>query len=70
MRAPNREWAGIWAGPERNTVIARLASRVIAWPLAGVETGRSRGTWDCIQQFRDRGKAVIIREFWTWPKPA
>jgi hypothetical protein len=60
------KWAGRWAGPERNTMIARLAQRVIAWPASPefpeVEREKSSGTWNCVDQFRGRGKPVDVRE--------
>jgi hypothetical protein len=65
-RKVNGEWAGKWAGPERNTIIARLAHRVIAWPGSPADTPEERqlsaGTWNCIDQFRERGKPVEVRD--------
>ena len=65
-RQVNGKWAGHWAGPERNTVVARLAQRVMAWPASPefpeVEREKSSGTWNCVDQFRERGKPVDIRE--------
>ena len=58
---------GLFAGPERNTVVARLANRVIAWPATPKEDREhSKGTWNAIDQFRERGKQVVVREVaWT-----
>jgi hypothetical protein len=68
VRKVNGRWAGLWAGPERNDMIARLAHRVIAWPLEPRETGRSAGTWGCVDKFMKRNKPVSVREWWKWPK--
>lgn len=61
---------GRGAGPERNQMIARLASQVIAWPAASRDTPAERqlstGTWNCVEQFEARGKLVDIRDSaWT-----
>lgn len=65
-RKVNGKWAGPWAGPERNEMIARLAHRVIAWPGSPRDTAENRkqsaGTWDCVERFEKRGKPVDIRE--------
>ena len=63
---------GRGAGPERNTIIARLAQRVIAWPASPRETPEDRqlsaGTWNCVEQFEGRGKPVEIRkDAWNTP---
>ena len=51
--------AGKRAGPERNTVVARLANRAVAWPASDPEHRElSAGTWNCIDQFLARGKDV------------
>lgn len=54
------------AWPERNQMIARLAQRVIAWPAApefpATEREMSAGSWNCVDQFRERGKPVDVRE--------
>lgn len=58
---------GLRAGPERNTVVVRLANRGIAWP-ATPENNRekSAGTWNVVDQFRERGKSVDVRSVaWT-----
>ena len=54
---------GLGAGPERNTVIARLAHKVIAWPATPKEDREhSKGSWNCIEQFESRGKEAVVRE--------
>jgi hypothetical protein len=58
---------GPQAGPERNTLIARLAQRVIAWPATprdGPNADRrgSAGTWNCVEQFESRKKPVVVRD--------
>jgi len=62
---------GLRAGPERNTVIARLANRVIAWPAASNATPddrkQSAGTWSAIDLFAARGKSVDVRDV-AWRK--
>lgn len=54
------------AGPARNEVIARLAVRAVAWPLAprypAESRSKSRGTWDCVERFESRAKPVEVRE--------
>ena len=62
VRKVDGEWAGDWAGPERNAMIARLAQRAVAWPLCPEDEGRSRGTWNCVGQFIQRGKPVEVRD--------
>lgn len=66
VRKLDGDWAGPWAGPERNTLIARLAHRVMAWPATPEwpeeEREKSAGTWNCVDQFRSRGKPVDVRE--------
>jgi hypothetical protein len=68
VRKVDGKWAGLWAGPERNEVIARLAHRVVAWPRDTRDTGMSAGTWNCVDQFVKRGKSVSVREHWRWSK--
>jgi hypothetical protein len=59
------KWAGRWVGPERNTLIARLAHRAIGWPAVSEEeclaTGVGTGTWNCLSQFVDRKKPIDVR---------
>ena len=54
------------AGPERNTIIARLAQRVYAWPASPNDTPENRklsaGTWNCVEQFASRGKTTVVMD--------
>jgi len=63
VRKINGEWASDYSGPERNILIARFAQQVIAWP-ATPETERqwSKGSWGCIDLFRQRNKPVDVRD--------
>ncbi len=70
-RKINGQWAGRWAGPERNTIIARLATRAIAWPASSRDTPEDRqlsaGTWGCVELFEERGKPVHVSDV-AWRK--
>ena len=64
------KWAGLWAGPERNKIVARLAQRAIVWPATPEfppeAREKSAGSWNVIDQFRERKKPVEVREVaWT-----
>lgn len=63
---------GLRAGPERNTIVARLAQRVIAWPGSPRDTAENRklsaGTWDCVEQFESRRKQATVRDS-AWRTP-
>jgi len=70
VRQIDGEWAGRWAGPERNEIVSRLAQRAIAWPASSRDTPEDRqlsaGTWDCVEKFEARGKLVDVRkDAWT-----
>jgi|SRR5271157_525082 len=60
------EAKGKGAGPERNQMIARLAQRVVAWPASpefpAEQRELSAGSWNCIDQFRSRGKRVDVSD--------
>ena len=69
-RKKNGKWAGLWAGPERNKVVARLAQRAVVWPATPEFPDESReksaGSWNVIDQFRERKKTVDVRDVaWT-----
>jgi hypothetical protein len=62
-RKKDGKWEGKWCGPERNGIIARISQRVTAWPAAPEDQrALSAGSWDCIDQFRQRGKPVDVRD--------
>jgi hypothetical protein len=65
-RQINGKWAGLWAGPERNTLVVRIAQRGIVWPATPEFPPEKRklsaGSWNVVDQFRERKKPVEVRE--------
>lgn len=58
------------AGPRRNAVMTRLAAdlqaqgvevKALAFPMHGATSGKSRGTWNCIERARMDGLEVDVR---------
>lgn len=64
-RQTNGKWTSRSSGPERNKVVARLAQRAIVWPASPefpeAEREKSAGSWNVVDQFRERQKPVEVR---------